>query len=127
MHFSAFSIASGAARDSVSSGHASADSTAARSAARQAQNQVRILEANLAKALMINEALWELMRDKLKLTEEDINNKLYEIDMRDGVLDGKNQRPVSECHECHRKVSSRHPACLYCGAVIDDSVFKMTR
>ncbi|MCP4707436.1 MAG: hypothetical protein GY869_02325 [Planctomycetes bacterium] len=126
MHFSAFSIAAGAAGDVSSSAHVSADSTAARSAARQAQNQVRVLEANLAKALLINEALWELIRDKLKLTEEDLNNKLYEIDMRDGVLDGKNQRPVSECRDCNRKVSSRHPACLYCGAVMDDSVFKMT-
>ncbi len=127
MPFGTFSLAGLAARESFAAAGASRDSVDAKHAARQAQYQVRFLEANLAKALMINEALWELIRDKLKLTEDDLNNKLYEIDMRDGQLDGKNQRPVSDCPNCHRKVSARHPACLYCGAIIDDSVFKMTR
>ena len=126
MHFGAFSVAGLAAQESFAAGTASRDSLDAKHAARQAQSQVRFIEANLAKALMINEALWELIRDKLKLTEDDLNNKLYEIDMRDGQLDGKNQRPVSDCPKCRRKVSARHPACLYCGTVIDESVFKMT-
>ena len=127
MPFGTFSLAGLAARESFSGAAAMSESIDAKSAARRAQSQVRMLEANLAKALMINEALWELIRDKLNLTEDDLNNKLYEIDMRDGALDGKNQRPVSDCPNCHRKVSSRHPACLYCGTVIDESVFKMTR
>ena len=88
--------------------------------------QIKALEANLAKALMINEALWELMRDKMNLTEEDLNDKLYEIDMRDGQLDGKNQRSASACPNCQRTVSPRHPACIYCGTIIDQSVFRMT-
>jgi hypothetical protein len=121
-----FGMAAYAAYSSAAGSQASRDSTGAKNAARQAQYQVRFLEANLAKSFLINQALWELIRDKLHLTEEDLNNKLYEIDMRDGQLDGKNQRPVSDCPDCSRKVSARHPACLYCGAIIDDSVFKMT-
>ena len=101
------------------------DSAAAKSKASQAAERVRILEANLAKVLMINEALWEILREKLGLTDEDLNQKLYEIDMRDGVLDGKNQRSVSECPSCHRKVSPHHPACIYCGQIINDSVFQI--
>jgi len=101
------------------------DSAAAKSKASQAAGRIRILEANLAKMLMINEALWEILRDKQGLTDEDLNQKLYEIDMRDGVLDGKNQRSVSECPSCHRKVSPRHPACIYCGQIINDSVFQI--
>ena len=102
------------------------ESASAQNLARQVQYQARILEANLAKALMINEALWEIIRDKLKLGEDDLNNKLYEIDMRDGLLDGKNQRRVSECPNCHRCVSPRHPACIYCGQIMDDSVFSIS-
>ena len=102
---------------------ATQDSAAAKSQASQAAERVRILEANLSKVLMINEALWEILRDKLDLTDEDLNAKLYEIDMRDGVLDGKNQRSISECPSCQRKVSPRHPACIYCGQIIHDSVF----
>jgi hypothetical protein len=99
------------------------DSAAAKSKASQAAERVRVLEANLAKVLMINEAMWEILRDKLNLTDEELNQKLYEIDMRDGVLDGKNQRSVTVCPSCQRKVSPRHPACIYCGQIIQDSVF----
>lgn len=111
--------------DTAAGAAAMQESSRAQSKARQAEERVRILEANLAKVLMINEALWELMREKLGLTDEDLNHKLYEIDMRDGVLDGKNQRKVVECSSCHRKVSPRHPSCIYCGQRIDDSVFRL--
>ena len=87
--------------------------------------RIRMLETNLAKSLMISEALWELPRDRTKLTEKHLYDKLYQIDMRDGVLDGKNQRSIAECPDYKRKVSPRHPACIYCGHVIDDSIFGM--
>ena len=50
-------------------------------------------------------------------------NMVNEVDMRDGVLNGKNQRSIVECAACGRKVSGLHAACLYCGEVIDSSVF----
>jgi len=90
------------------------------------QSQIIMLENNLAKALMINEALWEILRDRLNLTEDDLNSKLYDVDMRDGKLDGKNQRSATKCPQCQRTVSSRHAACLYCGHIMDQSVFSMT-
>jgi len=72
---------------------------------------------------MINEALWELIRDRHGLTEKDLHDKLYEVDMRDGILDGKHQRKSVKCPNCGHTVSPRHPACIYCGQVIDESVF----
>jgi hypothetical protein len=90
---------------------------------REPSNKLNCWEANLAKSLMICEVLWELLAEKTGLTEDDLYNKLYEVDMRDGVLDGKNQRGIAECAACGRKVSGRHVACLYCGEVIDSSVF----
>lgn len=86
---------------------------------------VRRLEMNLGKTLMICEALWELLRDKTKLTQDDLYKKLYEIDMRDGTLDGQNQVRVRDCPSCRRPVSGRHGHCLYCGHVLDESVFRM--
>jgi len=90
-----------------------------------AQARIRFLEANLGRAFLICEALWELLRDRAKLTEQDFNDKLYEIDMRDGQIDGKNQRKAVPCPKCRRKVSPRHQACIYCGEIVDDSVFTM--
>ena len=90
-------------------------------------NRIKILENNVAKALLINEALWELIREKLRLTDDELNEKLYAVDMRDGELDGKNQRSIAvKCPQCNRMVSPRHAACLYCRHIMDDSVFSLT-
>lgn len=85
---------------------------------------VRFLEANVAKSLMINETLWELMNEKLGVSSEDFFAKLEEVDMRDGVLDNKNQKTVIEC-KCGRKNSGKQPCCIYCGELFDKSVFSM--
>jgi hypothetical protein len=87
--------------------------------------QVKVMEANLAKTLLVCEAMWEFIRKEHGLTETDLNKMMYDIDMRDGQLDGKNQRKISECPDCGRKVSPRHPACIYCGRIMDSSAFSM--
>jgi hypothetical protein len=110
-------------QDSQAASAAAGDAARAKGKAGKVERQVRVLEANLAKSMMINEALWEFIRDQHGLTEKDLHEKLYEVDMRDGVLDGKHQRKAVKCPNCSHTVSPRHPACIYCGQVIDDSVF----
>ncbi len=107
----------------VASSAVAGDAARAKSKAGRVEQDLRALKANLAKSMMINEALWEMIRDKHGLTEKDLHDKLYEVDMRDGVLDGKNQRKSVKCPSCDHAVSPRHPACIYCGQVIDKSVF----
>lgn len=85
-----------------------------------------MLEANLAKALLICETLWEFIREHHGLSDEQLREKIYEVDMRDGTLDGKHQRKAAECPSCGHMVSARHPACLYCGQIIDESVFTIS-
>ena len=89
------------------------------------EKRQRVLEAALQKNMLICEALWELLREKTNLTEQDLYAKIHEVDMRDGVLDGKNSRKSVDCPDCGKKVSSRHPLCIYCGRVIDTSVFNL--
>jgi hypothetical protein len=105
---------------------AASDAVRAKSKTKSVERDIRVLEANLAKSMMINEALWELIRDRHGLTEKDLHDKLYEVDVRDGTLDGKNQRKAVECPKCSHRVSPRHPACIYCGQVIDESVFTIS-
>ncbi len=114
----------GAAYTQAASG-AGAAAARAESKTHAVERKLRLLEANLAKSLMINEALWEMIRDNHGLTEKDLHKKLYEVDMRDGVLDGKTQRKASEGPDCGHMVSARHPACIYCGKVMDTSAFTM--
>ena len=118
-----FVAAQGAYHETKAAMGAQQDAARANHAAKRTEQQVKLLEANLAKSLMICETLWELLAEKTGLTQDDLINKLNEVDMRDGVLDGKNQRGIAECAACGRKVSGRHAACLYCGEVIDGSIF----
>ncbi len=72
----------------------------AESKAAAVERKIKVLEASVAKTLMINEVLWEFIRDNHSLTEKDLHKKIYEVDMRDGVIDGKNQRKPTECPDC---------------------------
>lgn len=89
------------------------------------EKEVRVLKENLWKSMLINEALWEIISGKLDVPIKELYDKLYEIDMRDGQLDGKNQQKASLCPKCSRKVSPRHSACLYCGHPMDSSLFSV--
>jgi hypothetical protein len=97
----------------------------AQSRAASLEGDVHRLEASVAKSLLINEALWELLRENTKITDDDLYKKIYEVDMRDGRADNKNQRAAVECPYCKHMVAPRHPACLYCGQVIDSSAFSL--
>lgn len=89
------------------------------------RRQNRILKANLERSFMISHALWEIVRFQCGLTDEDILRKVSEIDLRDGVLDGKNEGTPTICPGCGQRVSTRNPACPYCGHVIDESIFNV--
>ena len=61
-------------------------------------------------------ALWTLLRDRTDLTEEDLLNRIRELDLADGQADGKIGKKLRRCPKCDRVMSPRHRRCLYCGA-----------
>ena len=61
------------------------------------------------------QAMWELLRDKHGLSDDDIEDKIQEIDLRDGVADNKMTTTMVVCSSCGRKGKSYRSACLYCG------------
>ena len=92
------------------------NSVEAGSKANRAVTDVVQLRREVNRLLMINEALWEFIRDREGLTDDDLIRKIDEIDMRDGVLDGRKsgKTPVN-CSECGRTLPRRQPVCIYCG------------
>jgi hypothetical protein len=64
------------------------------------------------------QAMWELIRDRTGLTEEDIEAKILEIDARDGNVDGKISTKSVSCTSCGRPTNSRRGSCVMCGAPI---------
>ena len=85
--------------------------------ARDAQSKAVHLENRLDKLTLICQALWELLKERGELTEEDLAAKVREIDLRDGVADGKISKQIKRCPKCDRVMSQRHEKCMYCGAV----------
>ena len=51
----------------------SGQSAEANRKASNAQMRIKYLEANLERAFLICEALWEMLRDRAKLTEQDFH------------------------------------------------------
>ena len=94
----------------------------AKNSAQRAQSQSDRMREDLREArrridrlCLINQALWECIRDKIAVSEEDLLDTMTEIDLRDGTLDGKMSATASSCPQCGRPMSSKHHKCLYCG------------
>ena len=61
-------------------------------------------------------AMWSLLRQSSDLSEDDLMDRVREIDLMDGVEDGKVTKHVAKCTQCGRVMSPRHTKCMYCGA-----------
>jgi hypothetical protein len=84
--------------------------------ATDSQYAIRHLEECIDKLVLINTAMWELLKSRTGLTEEDLRRQMEIVDLRDGVADGKVTRVATgQCPHCHRPMSPRHSRCLYCG------------
>ena len=79
------------------------------------RTQLREIKGNLAKLALMNQALWELLCQRFQFTDDDLARIAQEIDLRDGVPDGKMTETAVRCPQCGRISNSRHGKCLYCG------------
>ena len=82
-------------------------------------------QQEIERLLMITEALWEFIKKGMDLTDEQLRNKINEIDLRDGDQDGKvAKKPIENCTQCDRPLLRNKPFCLYCGATVERSAFE---
>ena len=88
-----------------------------------AKRSAEQLEARLDRALLTMEAMWSLLRDKLGTTDEELLGRVVDIDLSDGVLDGKVRRPALQCPQCERRIPRRFARCMYCGCEIRHDPF----
>ncbi len=81
---------------------------------REAASDFRSLKEQHEQLSLVCEAMWELLRDSVGVSETMLLNKVEEIDLRDGSLDGKNNR-ARACNACGRKINPQRGLCLFCG------------
>lgn len=79
------------------------------------RTKIEALERTLHRLELEHRVLWELVRDATKMTEKDLEQRVRQIDMRDGIEDGKVTAVPLRCPNCRRVSSSKHWKCLYCG------------
>ena len=79
------------------------------------QTKVRVLEQQCERLTLTSMAMAEILRDRLGVTEHEIEAKLTEIDLRDGRLDGKFHPSPEPCPKCRQPNGANRCNCLYCG------------
>ena len=90
----------------------------AKDAARRANKAESLCEELLQrheKMALVCQALLELVQERTGITDEELEKKILEVDMRDGKADGRMKAQVTQCPECGRNVSSQRPICIFCG------------
>ncbi len=91
----------------------SADSAGKRAEA--GESVVRDLQETVDKLSLVCVAMWSLMQEKTGLTEEDLLQRVQQMDLADGVADGKVTNSARPCPQCGRTISARYRRCMYCG------------
>jgi len=92
----------------------------AQSGARDAERRANEAETRADRLALLCEAMWTLVAEKTGLTDEQSIDRINEIDLHDGKLDGKkivDQGPL-RCYECNRAVAARFAKCMYCGTPV---------
>lgn len=64
------------------------------------------------------QAMFEILQSNLNVSEAMIFEKMEEIDLRDGKLDGKASAAIIVCPQCGRNTNSSRSNCVYCGATL---------
>ncbi len=85
---------------------------------RGASDEVCVLSERLDRLSLLCQAMWELLRERTNISEEQLYKKIEQVDLRDGKRDGKMEPRVLSCKSCGRKVSGQHGRCVYCGETI---------
>ena len=88
----------------------------AKGATARVRRETERLSATVERLRLAMAAMWELTRERHGLSDRELLDRIREIDLRDGVLDGRMKATPRECPGCQRVNKASRQACLYCGA-----------
>lgn len=97
---------------------ANSKASTANNKAQRANTKLSQLEQKVNHLSIACQAMWEILKEKSKVSEKEIEEKIIEIDLRDGRADGKISTTIVECFQCNRKINSTKKSCFYCGTPI---------
>lgn len=98
--------------------YAAAHERSAGHAADRAASRAESVDLRLDRVLLTMEAMWTLLRERLHVTDEQLAQRIVEVDESDGLLDGRVRHPAKSCPHCKKTIPGRFPRCLYCGEAV---------
>ncbi len=72
------------------------------------------VDERIDRVVLLVEAMWALLREH-GFSDEELAEKLMELDQSDGTIDGRRTPAPSTCRSCGSKVAAGLPACQFCG------------
>lgn len=76
--------------------------------------RVKDLDEQVARLRLFNQALWELLCERGGMDRAELEQRICEIDGRDGKVDGRMSEMPLKCPQCNRISNSRRGKCIYC-------------
>jgi hypothetical protein len=90
----------------------------ARTMARDAERELAALQRRVDFLTIASQAMWELLRERLGMSDQQILDRIKVVDLRDGKADGKISKSILSCPQCQRNNQSGQSQCVYCGTAL---------
>ncbi|MDB6135473.1 MAG: hypothetical protein JWM59_3716 [Verrucomicrobiales bacterium] len=81
--------------------------------------QLDHLTDRIERLTLASQALWELLQERVHLTEGELKQKMLEIDGRDNCLDGRLPSDAVNCRACGRLTVTKRSQCQFCGEPVE--------
>lgn len=89
------------------------------------QARVDELERKVELLLMTSETLWSLLKEKHGWRDEALLERIREIDLQDGKLDGRVAKTSpTRCPACGKTIQKTARTCIYCGLKLPPAPFE---
>ncbi|MCB0988339.1 MAG: hypothetical protein H6519_00785 [Microthrixaceae bacterium] len=82
------------------------------------QDRIDDLEERVDRLLLLTESMWELLSKHLGFTDEHLVHMVRTLDLSDGQLDNKVNRPARKCQNCQSAVPKDRATCQFCGTEV---------
>lgn len=74
-------------------------------------------EAQLERLGLVTEAMWSFLSERMGVTQDQLEQRMAEIDAQDGSVDGRRgPHPPEPCGTCGAAIDRTRTTCAFCGA-----------
>jgi hypothetical protein len=85
---------------------------------KSASSDINELARHVRKLALVNQALYELLKERTGITDEDLRRRIEAIDRRDGAANAKLDAAPLKCPKCGGTVTAGALSCQSCGATV---------